>query len=212
MYPFFGQKTLDRLERRRSRPSAWTHQASPSFRASSAFGSSSVKGGPDDVARRRGGIAPRCYARGLHPPFEVNRVGDMDRYLLPRKENARGWVRIRTDEGQRWRPRPLLSFALRLVSVLVPAAAGAASAYGYVVTWPRRTLMIADHEAVQGPRSRPHLDDRNGVGRTRTGSRFLPLAVLLHLSLVFPDRAPSRFAMARRAGNVRVWSGDPRRP
>jgi putative nucleotidyltransferase with HDIG domain len=35
------------------------------------------------------------------------------------------------------------------------------------------------------------------------GKRFLPLAVLFRLSLVFPDRAPSRFAMARGAGNVR---------
>ena len=41
----------------------------------------------------------------------------------------------RQDE-QRWRPRPLLSLALRFVSVLVPAAAGAASAYGFVVAVP----------------------------------------------------------------------------
>ena len=38
----------------------------------------------------------------------------------------------------------------------------------------------------------------------RLGKRFLPLAMLFRLSLVFPDRAPSRFAMARGAGNVRV--------
>ncbi len=42
----------------------------------------------------------------------------------------------RTDDEQRWRPRPLLSFALRFVSVLVPAAAGAASAYAFVVAVP----------------------------------------------------------------------------
>jgi HD-GYP domain-containing protein (c-di-GMP phosphodiesterase class II) len=33
--------------------------------------------------------------------------------------------------------------------------------------------------------------------------RLLPLAVLLKLTLIFPDRAPSRFAMARRVGSVR---------
>ena len=38
----------------------------------------------------------------------------------------------------------------------------------------------------------------------RIGKRFLPLAMLLRLSLVFPDKAPSRFVMARGAGNVRV--------
>jgi len=37
----------------------------------------------------------------------------------------------------------------------------------------------------------------------RLGRRVLPLAVLLQLSLNFPDQAPSRFAMARTAGNVR---------
>src|SRR5436309_105661 len=37
----------------------------------------------------------------------------------------------------------------------------------------------------------------------RVARRLLPLAMLLKLSLVFPDRAPSRFAMAVRAGTVR---------
>jgi putative nucleotidyltransferase with HDIG domain len=37
----------------------------------------------------------------------------------------------------------------------------------------------------------------------RVARRALPLAILLQLSLAFPDRAPSRFAMARTAGNVR---------
>jgi putative nucleotidyltransferase with HDIG domain len=37
----------------------------------------------------------------------------------------------------------------------------------------------------------------------RAARRALPLAILLQLSLAFPDRAPSRFAMARTAGNVR---------
>ncbi|HWL91174.1 MAG TPA: hypothetical protein VNP90_07390, partial [Actinomycetota bacterium] len=106
----------------------------------------------------------------------------------------------RTDDEQRWRPRPLLSVALRLVSVLVPAAAGAASAYGYVSTIP------APHGLATIPWAL-------GLALTSTiatafaeriGKRFLPLAVLLRLSLVFPDRAPSRFAMARGAGNVRV--------
>ena len=37
----------------------------------------------------------------------------------------------------------------------------------------------------------------------RVARRLLPLAVLLQLSLAFPDHAPSRFTMARTAGNVR---------
>ena len=106
----------------------------------------------------------------------------------------------RTDDEQRWRPRPLLSFALRLVSVLVPAAAGAASAYGYVVALPAPGGLATIPWAVGLVVS----STITTAIAERLGKRFLPLAVLLRLSLVFPDRAPSRFAMARGAGNVRV--------
>lgn len=37
----------------------------------------------------------------------------------------------------------------------------------------------------------------------RAGRRLLPLAALLNLSLLFPDRAPKRFAIARRVGRPR---------
>jgi HD-GYP domain-containing protein (c-di-GMP phosphodiesterase class II) len=38
----------------------------------------------------------------------------------------------------------------------------------------------------------------------RAARRLLPLATLLNLSLAFPDHVPSRFKLARQAGNVRV--------
>ena len=38
----------------------------------------------------------------------------------------------------------------------------------------------------------------------RGARRFLPLAALYRLSLVFPDRAPSRFAIALRSGNTKL--------
>ena len=103
------------------------------------------------------------------------------------------------DREARWRPRPLLAFALRLISVLVPAAAGVASAYAFAVTVP-----LPD-----GPARLLWLVALAGVSTIassiaeRIGRRFLPLAVLYRLSLVFPDRAPTRFALARGAGNVR---------
>ena len=37
----------------------------------------------------------------------------------------------------------------------------------------------------------------------RVGRRFLPLAILLRLTLVFPDHAPSRFAVALRSTSVK---------
>jgi putative nucleotidyltransferase with HDIG domain len=47
----------------------------------------------------------------------------------------------------------------------------------------------------------------------RLGRRFLPLAALLRLNLVFPDRAPSRFSVALRSTSVRKlqqWVGEAR--
>lgn len=38
--------------------------------------------------------------------------------------------------------------------------------------------------------------------------RFLPLAALLDLALLFPDRAPSRFALARRTGSVKQLAAE----
>ena len=35
----------------------------------------------------------------------------------------------------------------------------------------------------------------------RVARRFLPLAALLNISLLFPDKAPARFAVARKTGN-----------
>jgi HD domain/PKD domain len=41
------------------------------------------------------------------------------------------------------------------------------------------------------------------VALERAGRRLLPLAALLNVSLLFPDRAPKRFAVARRVGKPR---------
>ena len=41
------------------------------------------------------------------------------------------------------------------------------------------------------------------IAMERAGRRLLPLAALLNLSLLFPDRAPKRFAVARRVGKPR---------
>jgi putative nucleotidyltransferase with HDIG domain len=109
----------------------------------------------------------------------------------------------RRDDERRWRPRPWLSFALRLVSVLVPAAAGAAGAYAYVVAVP----MPDGFTAIPWVLGLVVSSTVATALAERIGKRFLPLALLLRLSLVFPDRAPSRFAMARGAGNIRVLEG-----
>jgi hypothetical protein len=100
----------------------------------------------------------------------------------------------------RWRSRPLLSFAIRAFAFLIPVAAGVAASIGIAM-------------AVPAPRGAPLLAwwlalllacTVVSAVVERAARRFLPLAVLLRLTLAFPDRAPSRFALARRYGNLRV--------
>jgi putative nucleotidyltransferase with HDIG domain len=104
-----------------------------------------------------------------------------------------------TDDQRRWRPRPLLSLALRSVSVLVPASVGAASAYAFVGVVP----MPGGLGLVPWVLGLVVTSTVATAIAERIGKRFLPLALLFRLSLVFPDRAPSRFVMARGAGNIR---------
>ena len=103
-------------------------------------------------------------------------------------------------DERHWRPRPVVSFALRSASVLVPAAAGFAAAYAFVSAVPVWSGLAAVVWVV----ALAVLSTIAAALAERIGKRFLPLAMLFRLSLVFPDRAPSRFAMARGAGNVRV--------
>jgi hypothetical protein len=101
---------------------------------------------------------------------------------------------------RRWKARPVLAIALRLVILLVPvgAALGATavvhSFYPLPPQWPGRLWWwIAMFGAGLGA----------AMVVERAGRRFLPLVMLLKLSMLFPDRAPSRFAVAREAGSVR---------
>src|SRR5687768_7268412 len=94
---------------------------------------------------------------------------------------------VPSQEDKRWRARPYLAGALRcalltipfiastgatfLVSRLLPAGAGR-TAWGLV------TLLVVALVVA--------------VGVERGTRRLLPIALLLKLSMIFPDRAPSR--------------------
>jgi putative nucleotidyltransferase with HDIG domain len=105
---------------------------------------------------------------------------------------------VRAREG-RWKARPAASLSVRVLALLLPTVAGVATATaigsrweqppgaGAVVWW---VGLLACSGFV-------------ALAVERLARRFLPLAVLLRLSLVFPDRAPSRFAVARGAWSVR---------
>jgi hypothetical protein len=102
--------------------------------------------------------------------------------------------------GARWRSRRLISTSIRLLVVAVPLAAGVAAAAVLSRAFPRPpgaagvwwwiALFAASSLVV--------------AVVDRLARKVLPLTVLLRLTLVFPDRAPSRFAVARKIGSVRT--------
>jgi hypothetical protein len=99
--------------------------------------------------------------------------------------------------SRQWERRPGLSRALRVAVFDAPAAAsfGMALLLGHALPratgLPSHLLWIAVIASVS-------LLTLFIVERATR--RLLPLAALLNLSLVFPDKAPARFAVARRSG------------
>jgi putative nucleotidyltransferase with HDIG domain len=89
---------------------------------------------------------------------------------------------------------------LRVVAVAIPVAAGvlASVVFSRVVAYPHGALaVIAWWVAVLG------ISTVVVAAVERQCRRLLPLATLLKLSMIFPDKAPSRFGVALRAGTVR---------
>ena len=105
------------------------------------------------------------------------------------------------DDGRsRWRSRRVLAALVTAAVYLVPVALSIASAavvvhllsrprgapdtaawWAAVLLVPTAVLVVSD----------------------RVARRALPLAVLLRITMVFPDQAPKRLAVARRAGSTR---------
>jgi hypothetical protein len=104
-----------------------------------------------------------------------------------------------TSDSNRWRGRPLLAAALRLAIVAVPLLIG----YGASVLAAR---LLAHHIA----QTRWWLVVVVAVslvvcfGVERVTRRFLPLAALLKLSMLFPDQAPKRLKLARGAVSTKL--------
>jgi hypothetical protein len=94
----------------------------------------------------------------------------------------------------RWDAHPWLAWWVRVAVVLVPLGASVGAALLLVVLLPRpRTLapeLLWWTAVLGGAVLAAHLVDR-------LARRALPLAALLTLTLVFPDRAPSRLRSAR---------------
>jgi len=113
-----------------------------------------------------------------------------------------------TASEMRWRSHPLLSTLVKAVVIVAPAVAAAAVA-------------VAISRALSIPHGAPGTVMWWGVLLVTTFAtwlvfatllqRLLPLAALLDLTLLFPDAAPSRFAMLRRSANPRQLQSELRR-
>jgi putative nucleotidyltransferase with HDIG domain len=104
------------------------------------------------------------------------------------------------DGSDRWVARPILAGLIRILVVVVPAAAGALASWEVSRLWTEPSgfgptllwflTLVAVAVAVV-------------LVVQRAARRFLPLAWLFTLTMAFPDQTPSRMVTARRAASRR---------
>jgi putative nucleotidyltransferase with HDIG domain len=112
----------------------------------------------------------------------------------------KSYFKVRRQPSTEWRSRPLLSFGLRFFVVLTPIALG----LGVVLAMADLIHRPAHLPALLGWWLLISIAGFAALFLTeRATRRLLPLAALLRLSLLFPDHAPARFALARRAARPR---------
>jgi putative nucleotidyltransferase with HDIG domain len=102
---------------------------------------------------------------------------------------------VTSTEGQ-WSARPWLSGVLRVAIVGVPVLVGAVAARllaSQVADWHNRWGAAAVVAAVAVGVS---------ISVSRLTNRLLPLALLLRMTMLFPDRAPTRLKVARQTTSV----------
>ena len=104
-----------------------------------------------------------------------------------------------TTEGS-WAAKPVLARLLRIAIFVVPLACAlvSTSVARQILPGPGTTTALVTQSILLLA-----LGVGVAVGTERIARRFLPLATLLKLSMLFPARAPSRFKVARQAGSVR---------
>ncbi len=96
------------------------------------------------------------------------------------------------DDGV-WTSRPLLAFAVRAVVVLVPIALGTLTARWVAGQFPATaSLWLVGAVSLLAAVI-------ISAGTAQVAIRALPLAALLKMTMIFPDQAPSRLRVARRA-------------
>lgn len=108
---------------------------------------------------------------------------------------------IAAQHDHRWTERPVLSGLVGATSFLLPIVVSAAAAIAVSRILPRPDGLGA---AILWWGGLTAVTVLALMLVDRLARRLLPLAALLRMSMLFPDRAPSRFRVAFRAGTVRA--------
>jgi putative nucleotidyltransferase with HDIG domain len=101
---------------------------------------------------------------------------------------------------QRWRPRRVAAGILRLLILVVPIAVGFAVGATVSLVLPEPTNV---YEVVLWWIAVIAAATVTSTAVDRVARSFLPLTILLRMTMLFPDAAPPRFRTARKAGNVK---------
>ena len=110
-------------------------------------------------------------------------------------------LRSSTPAGDNWRPRAGLSALVSVGIFVVPIA------MAILVTTVVADLVPMPHQGIDKVAWWVLIIAVPGIVyalANRLARRALPLAALLRMTMVFPDRAPTRMAVARRAGSTRA--------
>ncbi len=109
-------------------------------------------------------------------------------------------VEFADDRGRQWRARPLTALGIRVLTITIPVIAAVAATHLAVGAVP-------EPNGLTGTAASLALIVAVAVGTTlaaeRVARELLPLSALFRLTLVFPDRAPSRYVVALRARTSR---------
>jgi hypothetical protein len=106
----------------------------------------------------------------------------------------------RSPHDDLWNARPVLAWTIRAFAVLVPILLSLA-----LTTVLRRVVSTPDETWARWVWAGALLLTAvtTAIVVERLARRLMPLVTLLKLAMLFPDRAPSRFAIARAAGSVK---------
>jgi HD-GYP domain-containing protein (c-di-GMP phosphodiesterase class II) len=103
-------------------------------------------------------------------------------------------------QRNQWRPRPILGILLSAAAVIIPLGVSVVVAVAVGRLLPRSGSVL-DH--VEWWAAVLASSTVAFIGFERLCRRFLPLAALLKMTMLFPDQAPKRLRVAWRSGSVR---------